>query len=63
MSPAFDGTNWRKSSFSSGGENNCVEVAVGGRRIGMRDSKNPEGDFIILPDRAFERFLNALCND
>jgi Domain of unknown function (DUF397) len=39
----FDLTNvaWQKSSYS-GGAGNCVEMAVVGEHILMRDSKNPD---------------------
>jgi len=35
--------NWRKSSFSSGGGNACVEVAVLPGIVAIRDSKDPDG--------------------
>jgi hypothetical protein len=34
---------WRKSSYSGGGNNDCVEVAVGIDAVGVRDSKNADG--------------------
>ncbi|WP_199444153.1 DUF397 domain-containing protein [Umezawaea beigongshangensis] len=37
---------WRTSSYSGGGDQNCVEVAFGGH-VGVRDSKNP------VPELAF----------
>lgn len=35
---------WRKSSYSDGGEDNCVEVSDGfPGAVPVRDSKNPTG--------------------
>jgi len=31
---------WRKSSYSGGGGNECVEVRIDGGRIAVRDSKD-----------------------
>ncbi len=31
---------WRKSSFSGGGNGNCVEVSFTDSLVGVRDSKN-----------------------
>jgi hypothetical protein len=36
------GLAWRKSSRSGGGNNDaCVEIAIAGHTIAIRDSKNP----------------------
>ncbi|MEU4740004.1 DUF397 domain-containing protein [Actinosynnema sp. NPDC023658] len=49
---------WRKSTRSNGGGNgNCVEVALAGRSARVRDSKNPGGPTVTLPDWA--GFLDA----
>jgi hypothetical protein len=34
---------WRKSSFSGGGNGGCVEVAFSTERVGVRDSKDAAG--------------------
>jgi hypothetical protein len=36
---------WRKSSFSEAG--NCVEVAIHGKSVLVRDSKRESGDGIL----------------
>ncbi|TQM81895.1 uncharacterized protein DUF397 [Saccharothrix saharensis] len=42
---------WRKSSRSNnGGNGNCVEVSLAGRSARVRDSKNPAGPTVALPD-------------
>jgi Domain of unknown function (DUF397) len=53
MGTAF--TAWRKSSRSaSSGE--CVEVAFTQGRVGVRDSKHPDGGVLVFPAEAFRRF-------
>ena len=34
---------WRSSSFSTGADSTCVDVALGDRTVLLRDSKNPDG--------------------
>lgn len=46
------GATWRKSSYSSSNGGNCVELAVLGTEIGIRDSKNPDTDPLTLPAAA-----------
>jgi hypothetical protein len=48
---ALNTASWRKSSFSGGG-NDCVELAVTPAATGVRDSKNPGGGYLVLPDAA-----------
>jgi hypothetical protein len=58
MSVHFSGLPWRKSSRSNGnGGNNCVEVALGGTAVGVRDSKNPGGPVLVFPATAWDTFL------
>lgn len=55
---------WRKSSFSgSGGKEGgeCVEVAsLKDGRVGIRDSKCPEGDVILLSRSAMTAWVSGL---
>jgi hypothetical protein len=44
---------WRKSSYSTGGGQNCVEVAVLPGAVAIRDSKDPHGPAHILGADAF----------
>ncbi|MBG6089134.1 hypothetical protein IW256_003247 [Actinomadura viridis] len=41
---------WRKSSHSTNTGGECVEVAGLTPAIGIRDSKNPDGPVLLLPD-------------
>jgi hypothetical protein len=51
-------TNWRKSSFS--GDTECVEVAVSPDLVGVRDSKNVEGEQLRMTAEAWTTFLSTL---
>lgn len=41
-------TAWRKSSFSTGSQTNCVEVAFGPVSVALRDSKNAAGPRLTI---------------
>jgi hypothetical protein len=62
----FSGSNsdcveveWRKSSFS-GTNSDCVEVSVSPDRVGLRDSKNPDGPRLSVPSEAWTTLLVSL---
>jgi hypothetical protein len=64
----FSCTPWRKSSHSSGGEGQCVEVAAlagrrTGRMIAMRDSKNPGGPMLSFTPAEWSLFLGSVKYD
>lgn len=45
---------WRKSSRSADSEHaDCVELALIDARVAVRDSKNPTGPILVLPDSAW----------
>ncbi|HEX3789350.1 MAG TPA: DUF397 domain-containing protein [Pseudonocardiaceae bacterium] len=54
-------TSWRKSSYSSGTSvnTNCVEVAAGPDRIGVRDSKTPAATPLAFGTNTWRAFLAA----
>ncbi|MFI5959333.1 DUF397 domain-containing protein [Cryptosporangium sp. NPDC051539] len=54
--PEFANAVWRKSTRSNG-TGQCVEVAVLGEAIAVRDSKNPEGHVLLLRPANWSRFL------
>jgi hypothetical protein len=55
---------WRKSSFSGGGEgNDCVEIANLHTRIAIRDSKVPSRGTLSFPTGAFTAFIQILKAD
>jgi len=49
---------WRKSSFSASG--NCVEVAIQGGNVFIRDSKKPNGEVLSISYLAWQRFIQAV---
>ncbi|WP_331720501.1 DUF397 domain-containing protein (plasmid) [Streptomyces sp. NBC_00161] len=53
---------WRKSSYSGGGESQCVEVAdlsaTRHSKIAVRDSKRPTGPALLLSASAFGAFVH-----
>jgi hypothetical protein len=56
LSPA----HWRKSSYSGGGASNCVEVAVAGQILALRDSKNPGGPSLTFSPHQWRHFTAAM---
>jgi hypothetical protein len=48
---------WKKSSHSGGG-NDCVEIAVFGKRTAVRDSKNPSGPRLEFHSAQWAAFVN-----
>ncbi|MFI2078558.1 DUF397 domain-containing protein [Streptomyces triculaminicus] len=51
---------WRKSSYSQG-QYECVEVADGfPHHVPVRDSKNPVGPALILPNTTWLSFTEAV---
>ncbi len=53
--------NWRKSSFSeANGNSDCVEVAKLPDVTAVRDSKNPEGGMLTVPESAWKALRASL---
>ncbi len=53
-------TSWRKSTFSEGGNDACVEVAFAESGAAVRDSKNTTGPELTLSTPAWRRFVSRL---
>jgi hypothetical protein len=49
---------WRKSSYSGGGQTDCVEVAHTEPGVAVRDSKNTTGPTLAFPLRTWQAFLH-----
>ncbi|UGQ14781.1 DUF397 domain-containing protein [Yinghuangia sp. ASG 101] len=60
----FDCTNaaWRKSSYS-GGEGQCVEVAVIRGAVATRDSKNPDRPAVVFTPESWSNLELTLRNN
>ncbi|MGI5458449.1 DUF397 domain-containing protein [Streptomyces sp. CA-249302] len=55
---------WKKSSFSGGGEgNDCVEIANLRTRVAIRDSKLPAHGTLAFPAGSFSAFVVYLKTD
>jgi hypothetical protein len=55
------GATWRKSSYSGGGGDNCLEVAdVDPTVVPVRDSKNPTGPKLVFRASAWAAFVTGL---
>jgi hypothetical protein len=52
--------SWRKSSYSTGGGNNCVEVAAVPGAVAVRDSKDPDGPVHLLGPAAFRDLISRI---
>jgi hypothetical protein len=62
MSSPIDGSTvrWRKSSRSSGGGNECVEVANLPGTVAVRDSKNPAGGALAFDRSKWAAFAGRV---
>ena len=52
--------NWRKSSYSTAGGNNCVEIAALPGAVAIRDSKDPHGPVRLLRPAAFRDLITRI---
>lgn len=52
---------WCKSSYSSD-TSNCVEVGAAAEQalVGVRDSKDPDGGFLLVAAARWQDFLRAI---
>ncbi|WP_326736791.1 DUF397 domain-containing protein [Streptomyces sp. NBC_01022] len=56
--PDLSTATWRKSSYSDGGDNNCVEVSdTFPALVPVRDSKTPAGPVLLFAPAAWSTFL------
>jgi hypothetical protein len=52
-------TPWRKSSYSTNGGQDCVEVA-GDKAVLVRDTTNRDGGTLAFSVEAWQTFVNGL---
>ena len=56
----LSGAEWFKSTYSEGGSQ-CVEVAwLGSDRVGVRDSKNPDGPALVFAPEEWDAFTSIV---
>ncbi|WP_329218678.1 DUF397 domain-containing protein [Streptomyces sp. NBC_01485] len=61
MTPDLASTVWRKSSYSEGGANDCVEVADGYLGlVPVRDSKTPAARPVVFSGGSWAVFLEGV---
>jgi len=58
--PEHTGPTWRRSSYSNTQGNQCVEVAVIGDRIALRDSKDPNGPVLTFSKAEWRQFVRRM---
>ncbi|MCQ8831721.1 DUF397 domain-containing protein [Streptomyces malaysiensis] len=59
--PDLSAAVWRKSSYSNGGDANCIEVADGYPDIiPVRDSKDPNGPALVFSADKWSSFISAV---
>ncbi|MBM4791141.1 DUF397 domain-containing protein [Streptomyces sioyaensis] len=52
---------WRKSSYSSGQPDNCLEVSdTHPGVVPVRDSKSPQGPALVFPAAGWSAFVDAV---
>ncbi|SED43217.1 protein of unknown function [Streptomyces sp. 3213] len=51
---------WFKSSYSSGGDGDCVEIATSPSTIHIRDSKDKQGPQFTLSPTAWTEFIRTV---
>jgi len=50
---------WRRSSYCTGSDSTCVDVAVTPADVAVRDSKDPDGPVLLFTPREWRAFLLA----
>jgi hypothetical protein len=59
--PDLSRAAWRKSSYSDGGDNNCVEVAAGcPDLVPVRDSKVPGAGPLVFSAASWAAFVTRV---
>lgn len=53
-------TRWRKSSYSSNGASNCVEIGRVSTAAAVRDSKDRDAGFLAVSATRWTDFLTAI---
>ncbi|TWV42707.1 DUF397 domain-containing protein [Streptomyces misionensis] len=60
VSDASTVTRWYKSSYSGGGQSDCLEVACGRTTVPVRDSKNGSKLTLLFSLRGWTFFVGAV---
>ncbi|MBQ6643680.1 MAG: DUF397 domain-containing protein [Saccharopolyspora sp.] len=57
--PDLSGLSWRKSRYSTN-YGNCVEIAPIDHSVAARDSKDPDGGYLLVSPSAWSSFLGGI---
>ena len=57
------GAVWRKTSYSGDNGGNCVEVAVAGLSVAVRDSRDPDGSLLAVAADTWKAFAERVKAD
>lgn len=52
---------WRKSSYSTGAQQECVEVGVAPGTVGVRDTKNREAGHLTVSRTTWSAFVRNVA--
>ncbi|WP_066373152.1 DUF397 domain-containing protein [Herbidospora mongoliensis] len=58
--PEVSGATWRKAQKSNSQGDQCVEVALMGHAIALRDSKNPTGPTLVFTPGEWDAFVHGV---
>ncbi|MCX2969039.1 MULTISPECIES: DUF397 domain-containing protein [Streptomyces] len=53
---------WFKSSYSGGGGDNCIEIAIGTEAVHIRDSKDTRRGSLSIPADAWAAFTTLAAD-
>ncbi|WP_110945569.1 DUF397 domain-containing protein [Streptomyces avicenniae] len=60
LTPNAEKLAWRKSSYSDGEGQNCVEIAMLDGAVAVRDSKAPDNPHLMIPRDRFAALITAI---
>jgi hypothetical protein len=55
----MDDQTWRKSSYSGGGHQNCLEITESPRAVKIRDTQHRELGHLSVPVAEWKAFVKA----
>lgn len=56
---SYDKTPWRKSSRSVA-QSNCIEVAKSAEFVGVRDSRNPDKNILLVTSNQWQNLIQVV---
>ncbi|MEV1008079.1 DUF397 domain-containing protein [Streptomyces sp. NPDC049881] len=62
LTPHTEKLAWRKSSYSDGAGQDCVEIALLDGAVAVRDSKAPDEAHLLIPLDRFTALITTLTH-